>query len=158
VVTGDSPVQVEPKRRRRAAQNGGLFSQIGTRFTVWYRVPPPPYAMQNLENKRYILRLCARSLSLQELHAKSREHGSYGDADRPGSAILGLNVDRTIAGVRLSKTGHYPVDNAIQLRLSHPETRGQLENAARWIPFPRGDSAISTCASPRRRLPRARYC
>jgi hypothetical protein len=92
-------------------------------------------------------------LSLQELHAKSREHRSYGDADRPGSAILGLNVDRTIAGVRLSKTRHYPVDNAIQLRLSHLETRGQLENAARWIAFPKGDSAISTCASPRRASP-----
>jgi hypothetical protein len=39
---------------------------------------PLPCGVQNLENKGLLLRLCARSLGLQELHAKSREHGSYG--------------------------------------------------------------------------------
>jgi hypothetical protein len=43
--------------------------------------PLPPYSVQNLENKGSNLRLGARSLSLQELHAKSREHGSYGGRD-----------------------------------------------------------------------------
>src|ERR1700675_1640135 len=45
-------------------------------FTVWYRVPPSPYRAHNIENKRVKSSLCARSLSLQELQAKSREHGS----------------------------------------------------------------------------------
>ncbi len=54
-------------------------------FPHWDRVyflvlgtPPPPLILQNLENTGFILRLCARSLSLQELQAKSREHRSYG--------------------------------------------------------------------------------
>jgi len=44
-------------------------------------VPPPPFEMQNPENKRFILPLCARSLSSKDLYAKSREHGSYGGRD-----------------------------------------------------------------------------
>jgi hypothetical protein len=39
--------------------------------------PPPPASLQNLENKSVNLRLCARSLSFKDLHAKSRKHGSY---------------------------------------------------------------------------------
>jgi hypothetical protein len=72
-----------------------------SRFRAWPKLgrsllfstgyPPLPFEMQNLENKRFILPLCARSLSLQELHAKSREHGSYGlrapsPASRPGTS------------------------------------------------------------------------
>jgi tetratricopeptide (TPR) repeat protein len=34
--------------------------------------PPPPFRLQNPENKPLILRLCARSLILQDLHAKFR--------------------------------------------------------------------------------------
>ena len=64
-------------------------SHLGTRFTFLYPFsgyPPPPLRAQNLKNKRFILSLCARSLSLQELHAKSREHRSYGRSTRcPGS-------------------------------------------------------------------------
>jgi hypothetical protein len=37
---------------------------------------PLPYRVQNLENKGSNFSLFARSLSLQDLHAKSREHGS----------------------------------------------------------------------------------
>src|SRR5271166_1828251 len=50
-------------------------------FTIWYRVPPSPFWLQNLENNGSILGLCARSLSLQELQAKSREHGSCGGCE-----------------------------------------------------------------------------
>jgi hypothetical protein len=51
---------------------------------------PLPCRVQNLENKRVKLSLCARSLSLQELHAKSRQHGSYGCARRTRRSVLGL--------------------------------------------------------------------
>jgi hypothetical protein len=58
-------------------------------FNVYYwGIPPPPLVFQNLENKRFILSLCARSLSLKELRAKSREHGSYGcQSGCPGSLL-----------------------------------------------------------------------
>ena len=39
-------------------------------------VYPLPLWLQNLERKRLKFRLCARSLSFKDLHAKSREHGS----------------------------------------------------------------------------------
>jgi hypothetical protein len=50
---------------------------------VYYMVPgtPSPLCLQNPENKRFILPLRARSLSFKDLHAKSREHGSYGGHD-----------------------------------------------------------------------------
>jgi hypothetical protein len=63
---------------------------FGTKFTVWYWVPLSPCRLQNLENKGLKLSLCARSLSLQELHAKSRQHGSYGCACRARLSVLGI--------------------------------------------------------------------
>ena len=57
--------------------------------------------MQNLENKRSNLRLCARSLSLQDLHAKSREHGSYGGRDE-GRFRFGTEL---VAGARPLDSG-----------------------------------------------------
>ena len=54
---------------------GSLLFSTGT--------PLPPFVLQNLEKTRVILPLCARSLSLKELHAKSREHWSYGGRDVP---------------------------------------------------------------------------
>jgi hypothetical protein len=51
---------------------------MGPSLLVGTGVPPLPVRVQNLENKGFIFSLCARSLSFKELHAKSREHGSYG--------------------------------------------------------------------------------
>jgi hypothetical protein len=51
---------------------------------------PLPLCLQNLENNGFVLRLCARSLSLQDLQAKSREHGSYGEAPRILGPVLEL--------------------------------------------------------------------
>jgi hypothetical protein len=28
------------------------LARFGTEFTVWYRVPPSPFSLQNLENNR----------------------------------------------------------------------------------------------------------
>src|SRR5208282_3121850 len=47
-------------------------------YCLLFGTPLPPVILQNPEKTRFILRLCARSLSLKELHAKSRQHGSYG--------------------------------------------------------------------------------
>src|SRR5271165_378021 len=58
-------------------QSAAPLSHSG-KFTVWYRVPPSPCRLQNLENKGLESRLWARSLSLRELRAKSREHRGYG--------------------------------------------------------------------------------
>jgi len=83
-------------------------------FTVYLLDNPlPPFVLQNLGNKGVILPLCARSSSLKELHAKSREHWSYGRGaiSRFGKARAFLERDfgsRAIAGVRLSKSVHYP--------------------------------------------------
>ena len=54
----------------------GEASHIGTRILL-EEYPLPPFILQNLEKTRFILRLSARSLSLKNLYAKSREHGSY---------------------------------------------------------------------------------
>src|SRR5208282_1800446 len=51
-------------------------------FTSSYP-PLPPLRLQNLENKRFILPLPARSLSLKDLYAKSREHWGYGGVALP---------------------------------------------------------------------------
>ena len=96
--------------------------------------------MQNIENKRLILSLCARSLSLKELQAKSREHGSYRGPPRVNSSDLGPGATpdgsarcppwvprvrhwnahgSAIAWLRLSKTSYYPGDNIVKLVLSH---------------------------------------
>jgi hypothetical protein len=88
------PVAVPDDGRSRAfsvpaslkQQNGEVLSLLSHNGTVYRLVlgrPPPPLSVQNLENKRSILRLCARSLRLQELHAKSREHGSYAEVEVP---------------------------------------------------------------------------
>jgi hypothetical protein len=107
---------------------------------VYCLVPctPSPYAVQNLENKGSNFSLRARSLSLRELHAKSREHGSYGwhvGARGPfwnwrrsksaaqgcfgGSAFAARPRSRAVAWVRLSKTDYYRVDNIFLFRLSN---------------------------------------
>ncbi len=60
-----------------------FLSHNGTVYCLTLGTPSPRLDSQNIENKQFNLRLCARSLSLQELHAKSREHGSYGGCWRP---------------------------------------------------------------------------
>ena len=49
---------------------------LGRSLLFGMGTPLPPLFLQNLEKKRFIRRLSARSLSLRDLHAKSREHGS----------------------------------------------------------------------------------
>jgi len=87
------------------------FPTLGRSLLFSIGAPLPPVAAQNLENKRFILRLCARSLSLKELHAKSREHGSYGRGSIPiweSAGILGAGFrSHALAGIRLSKIAHY---------------------------------------------------
>jgi hypothetical protein len=62
------------------------------KFTIWYRVPPSPLCPQNLDSKRHKFRICARSLSFKELHAKSREHGSYADGVEARGSNLGTRL------------------------------------------------------------------
>ena len=78
------------------------------------------------------MRLSARSLSLQDLRAKSREHGSYGLEDVPfwewtASKPSAFRPNRQysrhpgrgeVALGRLSKTYYYLVDNILHNRLS----------------------------------------
>ena len=85
-----------------------LLSSTGT--------PPPPLILQNLGNKGVILPLCARSLSLKELHAKSREHGGCADAKGVLRPILAPQLLRrsgsyALARVKLSKIAYYRIDN-----------------------------------------------
>ena len=61
-----------------ALKSNGRVPVIGRSLPFGTQYPPSPLLLQNLENKQVILRLRARSLSLKDLHAKSREHGSYG--------------------------------------------------------------------------------
>src|SRR5208282_348503 len=95
-------------------------------IAYWY--PPPPFILQNLEKTRFILRLPARSLSLKELHVKSREHWSYGGARRPilesRDAFAGSR-SRASIWVRLSKINDYLVDNVRCSRLSDFAACGQ---------------------------------
>ena len=69
--------------------------------------PLPPYFLQDLEKTTVILRLPARSLSLKELRAKSREHWSYSGRYFPfwnGADICErVSRSRAVARVRLSK-------------------------------------------------------
>jgi hypothetical protein len=95
--------------------------------------PPSLLCAQNLESKRFTFRPCARSLSLQELQAKSREHGSYGGNSEvrssvseragPGSrhrtrsgsapfAQVRAGPGCAAARIRLSKIERYRIDNA----------------------------------------------
>ena len=60
-------------------------------FTVCYWAPPLPHLSAKSRNKRSVLRLYARSLSLRELRAKSREHRSYGRQERETGPVLGQN-------------------------------------------------------------------
>jgi hypothetical protein len=99
----DSPRSVFSRRHCRgpcgAGSSDGAFPRMISRlravpfraeFTIRYQVPPSPDWAQNIENTRFILRLCARPLSLQELHAKSREHGGYADSVEASSPTLEL--------------------------------------------------------------------
>src|ERR1700730_2712854 len=103
------------------AGRSSVCSQKGTDYCLVLGTPSP-FGLQNLENKRSLLRLCARSLSLQELRAKSREHRSYagGDVLRDKgrhSRSSGLQV-AAVAWVRLSKNEYYLVDNVRSTSLS----------------------------------------
>jgi hypothetical protein len=83
---------------RIIAQGFQIFSHNGKEYClVW--VPPSPCRAQNLENRDLSFRLPARSLSLQELCAKSRDHGSYGREADPfafhfGNIIAGFGSQR----------------------------------------------------------------
>ena len=83
--------------------------------------------MQNLENKGVILPLRARSLGLKDLHAKSREHETYGRTRlvlRPNLELARVRRSErrleatAISWVRLSKIDDYLVDNVRCNRLS----------------------------------------
>jgi hypothetical protein len=60
---GSQSSSVQSILLRIPALGGSLLSGTG--------YPSPLFFLQNLENKRFILSLCARSLSLKELEAKS---------------------------------------------------------------------------------------
>ena len=110
-------------------------------------VPPPPFILQNLEKTRVILPLCARSLSLKELRAKSREHWSYGGRDVPlwnKRTSLGRGSRSCAAWVRLSKIDDYLVDNVCCSRLSDLEVVVNDKT-------PRGIEGSSECAEMRDR-------
>jgi hypothetical protein len=91
-----------------------LLSKLGSLlFGTGY---PSPVSLQNPENKGSILRLCARSLSLQELRAKSGEHWSYGGREVPfwnrtDSLERGSPRSRVVTRVKLSKIEDYLADN-----------------------------------------------
>jgi len=75
--------------------------------------------MQNLGNKRFTSPPCARSLSLKELRAKSREHGSYAwgaTVLRPISELAETAAPSLRS--RLSKIDDYLSDNISCIRLS----------------------------------------
>jgi hypothetical protein len=98
------------------------FSRTGG-FPFWDGVyclvlgtPPSPCCVQNIENMRVILRLCARSLSLKELRAKSRQHGSY-SVRRPGTESR-FGTWRCTCGSDCQRT-YYPTDNVAGYRLSY---------------------------------------
>jgi len=90
-----------------------------------------------------ILSPCARSLSLKELHAKSREHGSYESCIQACGSRFGtwLEIGRPPSGrfgrvgrvqfhwVKLSKNGIYLLDNAL-LNIIAFEAWGQGEKQA----------------------------
>jgi len=85
--------------------------------------PPSPFCLQNLENKASNSRLYARSLSLQELRAKSREHWSYVGATVPlwnQANLLEASIHKVhgVAEVRLSKINYYLFDNVSCTRLA----------------------------------------
>src|SRR5208282_4583713 len=104
-----------PRSRRRRRSNRRETSEAAVAgFPLWDGVyclvpgtPPPLFGVQNLENKRLILRLCARSLSLKKLHAKSREHGSYGRCGPGRGSVLELALAfRQMAKHPLSAVGN----------------------------------------------------
>jgi hypothetical protein len=111
--------------------------------------------MQNLENKRFILPLCARSLSFKDLHAKSREHASYGGRRTDLMSRFGTGraqhlkrgmESHAITRVRLSKIGDYLPDNVSCLRLSglgHAVNDKTAEASLQWEPEVAGRSLIS---------------
>ena len=100
--------------------------------------PLPPLILQNLENKRFISPLGAKSLSLQDLYAKSREHGSYGGRERIFSSHsgtekcspLGMGLEAILAWVKLSKTEYYLSGNVPCIRLS---ALGHAVNDKAWF-------------------------
>ena len=67
-----------------------MFSHNGKEYCLAW-VPPSPFCAQNPENKDFNFRPYARSLSLQELYAKSRDHGSYGREATSLRPVLGHN-------------------------------------------------------------------
>ena len=89
--------------------------------SLLFGTPLPPLFAQNLENKRFILAPRARSLSLKELHAKSREHWSYGpgaSGSRP-SLEVGQGLEATPSpGYQIVKELDYLADNVSCSRLS----------------------------------------
>jgi hypothetical protein len=138
------PVEAEQVAQKKCRV--ALFPNRNGVYCLVPAPPLPPFCLQNLENKRVKFRLWARSLSLEELHAKSREHGSYGGCEAVGpvrfgtaswnwgldigrrrigcfprgwaDSSLGQPKKRRTAWLRLSKIEYYLVDNVSRLRLS----------------------------------------
>ena|SRR5580693_4570170 len=110
-----------------ASAVNGRLSRIGTKYHL-VPGPPSPCWLQNLVNKRFKFCPCARSLSLQELHAKSRQHGTYPWRPWPALPDLGLGLKgRERAGehqrARFSKITYYLKDNVMVIHIIHFERR-----------------------------------
>jgi|HubBroStandDraft_2_1064218.scaffolds.fasta_scaffold23438_3 hypothetical protein len=110
-----------------ASAVNGRLSRIGTKYHL-VPGPPSPCWLQNLVNKRFKFCPCARSLSLQELHAKSRQHGTYPWRPWPALPDLGLGLKgRERAGehqrARFSKITYYLKDNVMVIHIIHLERR-----------------------------------
>jgi hypothetical protein len=108
----------------RATRPGCAFP-YGNGVYCFSTAYPPPCRLQNLETKRLKFRLCARSLSLQGLQAKSREHWSYGPSKRQlaahfgtGSSAFGAGPEATHRLSQIVKDRRYLVDNVSCNRLS----------------------------------------
>ena len=70
-----------------------------------------------------------RSLNLQDLHAKSREHGSYGRRSKAHGSVLELRAHDEQLQAQIVKDLDYRQDNLIKVRLSYLKERSQEESA-----------------------------
>jgi hypothetical protein len=89
--------------------------------------------VQNLENKAFKFRLCARSLSFKDLHAKSREHGTYSRRPWLDDPVLGLRWGAEgrasqFRCAKFSKIAYYLRDNGICINVICFEASGQQES------------------------------
>ena len=117
---------------------GPPHSGIGIR-SIFPRAPPSPTpsakSRKQMTYASLFLRLPARSLSLKELYAKSREQGSYQQSRAYDRAILGpatppLGSAEPAHRFRLSKILDYLLDNLYSIRLSEVGWGSQEQSVA----------------------------